>query len=194
MNYYIGNIYYSDELYHHGIKGQRWGVRRFQNPDGTLTSEGKARYGDAKGFGPHNAKAGGFIRRVVTGDHVLGYERHRLNREKRLERKVDKLKNKGASENKIKKAERKYNAQKSKNIDIERYLSNTSTGKVFLQNYLLGLGSDSYRAARARGTSRGKSFLEIMLPNINLNPMNMESILARKRDRYKYGDIAHSIK
>lgn len=32
---------YSDELYHHGIKGQRWGVRRYQNPDGTLTAAGK---------------------------------------------------------------------------------------------------------------------------------------------------------
>ena len=33
------------ELYHHGIKGQRWGIRRFQNEDGTLTEAGKARYG-----------------------------------------------------------------------------------------------------------------------------------------------------
>lgn len=31
-------------IYHHGIKGQRWGVRRFQNEDGSLTSSGKARY------------------------------------------------------------------------------------------------------------------------------------------------------
>lgn len=30
-------------LVHHGVKGQKWGVRRYQNPDGTLTSEGKAR-------------------------------------------------------------------------------------------------------------------------------------------------------
>lgn len=36
---------YSNYLYHHGIKGQKWGIRRFQNPDGTLTSEGKKRYG-----------------------------------------------------------------------------------------------------------------------------------------------------
>lgn len=36
---------YSDELYHHGIKGQRWGVRRFQNEDGSLTERGKKRYG-----------------------------------------------------------------------------------------------------------------------------------------------------
>lgn len=32
----------TDELYHHGIKGQKWGVRRYQNADGTLTSAGKA--------------------------------------------------------------------------------------------------------------------------------------------------------
>ena len=29
---------------HYGIKGQKWGIRRFQNPDGTLTPEGKKRY------------------------------------------------------------------------------------------------------------------------------------------------------
>lgn len=34
-----------DYLAHHGIKGQKWGIRRFQNDDGTLTEEGKARYG-----------------------------------------------------------------------------------------------------------------------------------------------------
>ncbi len=31
------------ELYHHGILGQKWGVRRFRNKDGTLTSAGKKR-------------------------------------------------------------------------------------------------------------------------------------------------------
>ena len=35
---------YTDEIYHHGIKGQKWGVRRFQNKDGSLTSAGKERY------------------------------------------------------------------------------------------------------------------------------------------------------
>lgn len=40
MSYYVIN----NELYHHGIKGQKWGVRRFQNPDGTRTEAGKKRY------------------------------------------------------------------------------------------------------------------------------------------------------
>ena len=32
-----------DELCHYGIKGQKWGIRRFQNSDGSYTSEGKRR-------------------------------------------------------------------------------------------------------------------------------------------------------
>ena len=35
-----------NELRHHGIKGQRWGVRRFQNKDGTRTAAGKKRYAE----------------------------------------------------------------------------------------------------------------------------------------------------
>lgn len=33
-----------DEIKHHGIKGQKWGVRRYQNEDGSLTNAGKKRY------------------------------------------------------------------------------------------------------------------------------------------------------
>lgn len=39
--YYTNNDF---RLYHHGIKGQKWGVRRYQNSDGSLTDEGRKRY------------------------------------------------------------------------------------------------------------------------------------------------------
>ena len=36
-------VVYSDELCHYGIRGMRWGIRRYQNPDGTLTEAGRKR-------------------------------------------------------------------------------------------------------------------------------------------------------
>ncbi len=39
---------YTSELYHHGIIGQKWGVRRYQNKDGSYTKKGLARYKKAE--------------------------------------------------------------------------------------------------------------------------------------------------
>lgn len=37
-------------LAHHGIRGQRWGIRNYQNPDGSLTTAGRLRYGVGSGL------------------------------------------------------------------------------------------------------------------------------------------------
>lgn len=48
MRYYVGNGFYGEDLVHHGTKGMKRGVRRYQNPDGSLTDEGYAHYGRNK--------------------------------------------------------------------------------------------------------------------------------------------------
>ena len=52
---------YSNELYHWGIKGMKWGIRRYQNKDGSLTNLGKKRYyqeADEKGYDQEGGTGG----------------------------------------------------------------------------------------------------------------------------------------
>ena len=51
-------------LYHHGIKGQKWGVRRFQKKDGSLTPAGKKRYSESNDAESKNRK---IAKRVAIG-------------------------------------------------------------------------------------------------------------------------------
>ena len=59
-------------LKHHGIKGQKWGVRRFQNPDGSWTAAGAQRYG-AGGNGGQKKSFGGSGSSSNKSDRVKSY-------------------------------------------------------------------------------------------------------------------------
>lgn len=41
-------MYYNNQIWHWGVKGMKWGVRRYQNADGSLTDAGKRRYATDK--------------------------------------------------------------------------------------------------------------------------------------------------
>lgn len=62
-------MYYSNELYHHGIKGQKWGVRRFQNKDGSLTNAGRKRYDDESDYKKSDHKT---AKKIATGVAIAG--------------------------------------------------------------------------------------------------------------------------
>ena len=78
-----GTFISEDELYHHGIKGMKWGVRRFQNEDGSLTNAGKSRYATVE-----EAKAAYKKAKKVTSDNYNratngGYGRFTITKDQR---------------------------------------------------------------------------------------------------------------
>lgn len=78
-----GTFISEDELYHHGIKGMKWGVRRFQNEDGSLTNAGKSRYATVE-----EAKAAYEKAKKVTSDNYNratngGYGRFTITKDQR---------------------------------------------------------------------------------------------------------------
>lgn len=66
MTFYI--MPSNSDLMHYGVKGQKWGIRLYQNPDGSLTEAGKERYGEN---GKINKKE---IRTEVRNDNRVAYE------------------------------------------------------------------------------------------------------------------------
>ncbi len=97
---------YNNELYHHGIKGQKWGVRRYQNADGSYTASGRKRYGISSEKYKSLSKA---EKKKVKSDYKIEGHRQALEnmssrradaekeRAKEYKRRIDDLKKNGVN-------------------------------------------------------------------------------------------------
>ena len=144
-------------LIHYGVKGQKWGERRYRNEDGSLTAEGREHYGVGKMTD---------TKRYLGGDNMRrGFAKWR---EKRHAQNLEKAKASG-NQKKIEKYQSKLDAQRKANKDMERYMKDSSEDRLVAEN-AVGIGLTgkhvlhNYRKARARGESGVSAFIESAIP------------------------------
>lgn len=159
-----------DHLYlvHHGIKGQRWGVRRFQNKNGSLTSAGKRRY-DADGVKISSDaqklyKKAGDYNRFYAEDKARNVQQAKKDAQRVKEGKMTEQKAKErAAHRKEATDEWKQAADETKQVadrtqkyhaDAVKYWQNMSAGKKLGTSLLYGpFGAQQYVALRGQGNS-----------------------------------------
>lgn len=84
--------HYNTELFHFGVLGQKWGIRRFQNPDGTLTEAGKRHYSKDT----HKAD---IIYEVRHPERMLGVEAHRQYKINQYQSEIEEIKDTSYADN-----------------------------------------------------------------------------------------------
>ena len=151
------------ELYHHGIKGQKWGVRRYQNSDGSLTASGRKRYGRGDRYSEelrgnlakHQTKSE--ARTVKISDktknklakHEKSSEKKRLKIEKKADKQLSKESTKQLRyrqlEGQLSMAE-KISASQSR---VKKFLQGGTAGNMFVAGYMSGKGMTQKQAERA---------------------------------------------
>ena len=117
----------NNELYHHGIKGQKWGIRRFQNKDGSLTKAGLKRYSDsassaASAVGKAIAKGGKKVAEKISKKHAQRKE------EKRIENLMSKPIRKLTEEERIERMDRKMKEKEL--LALEKNVSDLKSGAM----------------------------------------------------------------
>lgn len=153
----------NDELYHYGIKGQKWGVRRYQNPDGTLTEAGKARYGETREAFENVARSDQFYRMVKDQDVLYSQIMEKVSNDPevvKLSNRIEKYSlNPHASIQKQNKLWDKYNAAKDNALNKYGYSEYKKKDEELL-DYIL---SETVKSIKLNDTAEARQFVKTLL-------------------------------
>lgn len=137
-----------DYLAHHGIKGQKWGVRRFQNPDGSLTPDGQKRYNSSSAANAAKSlnridKERAALRSKIANESIRANKAYQKGNDEKYSKHTAKIKEYEdaikAGDKLTKKliADSKASGYTVKSIDKMRY---THAGQMALGAFMLGPG------------------------------------------------------
>lgn len=146
------------ELYHHGIKNQRWGIRRFQNKDGSLTPAGKKRY---------NSEASDAAAKIKAINDRTKAQIRAMKEQNYYKAKIAKAE--AAAAAKIAKAEARYKKKENTQKKISEMTDeeiNSRINRIQLENKL--------RSLEPQKVSKGKLFVDSVVNNV-IAPAAMEA-------------------